>query len=391
MTLEEQYRLSCYQDLTELGGHHNVHLVKHNLTGEIYTKKILRRFSFDVYFQLQNAQISGIPQIHEMIPDGDSLILIEDYIHGQTLEQLLKQKGTLSHEEVFAILLPLCDTLGKLHRLNPPVVHRDLKLSNIIRTDSGSIYIVDFDTARNYEPGLEQDTELLGTKEYASPEQYGFGQSDARSDIYALGVIINRLLTGEYPKHQLCEGTMQPIVSRCTRMDPEARFQSVDELIAVVKTLFQRRRILDSANRQGTPTSETKVRRKPTRSEKRNQRKEKRSPYRLPGFRTDNFALNALAMMGYFFLFVLSMFTVTLDEQKSMALTIFLFLYERLALFGTLLSVVLYNFDYMNIRTKLFQGRDFPFPARLLLQAIVTVGIVVTGFFIMFCPEWYLT
>lgn len=395
MTLEEQYRLSCYQDLTELGGHHNVHLVKHNLTDEIYTKKILRRFSFDVYLQLQNAEISGVPQIHEMIPDGDSLILIEDYIHGQTLEQMLKQKGTLSEDEVVAILLPLCDTLGKLHRLNPPVVHRDLKLSNIIRTESGAIYIVDFDTARNYEPGREQDTELLGTKEYASPEQYGFGQSDARSDIYALGVIINRLLTGEYPKHRLCEGMLQPVVTRCTRMDPEARFQSVEELIAVMKALFQRRRILDSSNHSAnlvnTKTSRTKIRPKPTRTEKRKQRKEKLSPYRFPGFRTDNFALNALAMMGYFFLFVMSMFTVTLDEQKSMALAIFLFIYERLALFGTLLSVVLYNFNYLNIRTKLFQGREFPLPIRFLLQAIVTAGIIFTGFLIMLWPEWYLT
>lgn len=101
--------------------------------------------------------------------------------------------------------------------------------------------------------------------------------------------------------------------------------------------------------------------------------------------------MNSLAMMGYFFLFVMSMFTVTLDEQKSMALAIFLFIYERLALFGTLLSVILYNFNYLNIRTKLFQGREFPLPIRFLLQAIVTAGIIFTGFLIMLWPEWYLT
>lgn len=388
MTLEEEYRLSCYQDLTELGGHHNVHLVKHNLTDEIYTKKILRRFSFDVYLQLQNAQLPGVPQIREMVLNGDSLILIEDYIHGPTLEQLLKQKGTFSEEEACDILLALCAILDKLHRLNPPVVHRDLKLSNIIRTESGSIYIVDFDTARNYEPGQEQDTELLGTKEYAAPEQYGFGQSDARSDIYALGVILNRLLTGEYPKHRLCEGTLQPVVARCIRMDPDARFQSVEELAAVTKTLFQRKKIFDSTNHRQKPASRKNIRQNPSRSEKRTPRKEKPNPHRFPGFRTNNFAVNSLAMMGYLFLFVVSMITLPVSEQKTVFLTVFWAIYERIAFFLTLLAVILYNFDYMNIRTKLFQGRDFPLPVRVLLQAFITTAIIMVGFLLLFLPDW---
>lgn len=388
MTLEEEYRLSCYQDLTELGGHHNVHLVKHNLTDEIYTKKILRRFSFDVYLQLQNAQIPGVPQIREMILEVDSLILIEDYIHGLTLDQLLKQQGPLSEKEALDILLSLCAILEKLHRLDPQVVHRDLKLSNIIRTESGSIYIVDFDTARNYEPGQEQDTELLGTKEYAAPEQYGFGQSDARSDIYALGVILNRLLTGAYPKHQLCEGTLQPIVARCIRMDPDARFQSVEELAAVTKTLFQRKKNFSSANRRKELPSRKSIRQKPSHTEKHIQRKEKMNPYRVPGFRTNNFAVNSFAMMGYLFLFVASMITLPVSEQKTVFLTVFWTVYERISFFLTLLAVILYNFDYMNIRTKLFQGRDFPLPVRVLLQAFITTAIIMIGFLIVFLPEW---
>lgn len=281
--------------------------------------------------------------------------------------------------------------MGKLHRLNPPVVHRDLKLSNIIRTESNSIYIVDFDTARNYEPGQDQDTELLGTKEYAAPEQYGFGQSDARSDIYALGVILNRLLTGEYPKHKLCEGTLQPVVARCIRMDPEARFQTVEELIAVTKTLFQRKKIIDVARRPKIQVSRKNIQRKSTWREKRVQRKEKLSPYRLPGFRTDNFSVNALATMGYFFLFILTLFMFGINGQKSFAFTVFLFFHERIVFFGTILSVILYNFNYLNIRTKLFQGREFSLPLRVLLQIIVTVGIVMIGFLVLFLPEWYLT
>ena len=163
-------------------------------------RKLLSRFSLDVYKQLRDLQIPGIPIIHDLILENDSLILIEDYIHGQTLEQLLEEQTTLVYSDALAIMRKLCDVLKSLHALTPPIIHRDLKLSNIILTSENLVYIVDFDTARYYESGQEQDTELLGTKEYAPPEQYGFGQSDARSDIYALGIIFNRLLTGEYPK-----------------------------------------------------------------------------------------------------------------------------------------------------------------------------------------------
>ena len=113
-----------------------------------------------------------------------------------------EEQTTLVYSDALAIMRKLCDVLKSLHALTPPIIHRDLKLSNIILTSENLVYIVDFDTARYYESGQEQDTELLGTKEYAPPEQYGFGQSDARSDIYALGIIFNRLLTGEYPKHK---------------------------------------------------------------------------------------------------------------------------------------------------------------------------------------------
>lgn len=195
MTLEEEYRLSCYEELTTLGNHNHIYLVKHKLSGEIFVKKVLSRFSLDVYKQLRDLQISGIPKIHDLILENDSLILIEDYIHGQTLEQLLEEQTTLVYSDALAIMHKLCDVLKSLHTLTPPIIHRDLKLSNIILTSENLVYIVDFDTARYYESGQEQDTELLGTKEYAPPEQYGFGQSDARSDIYALGIIFNRLLT----------------------------------------------------------------------------------------------------------------------------------------------------------------------------------------------------
>ena len=81
MTLEEEYRLSCYEELTTLGNHNHIYLVKHKLSGEIFVKKVLSRFSLDVYKQLRDLQIPGIPKIHDLILENDSLTLIEDYIN----------------------------------------------------------------------------------------------------------------------------------------------------------------------------------------------------------------------------------------------------------------------------------------------------------------------
>ena len=111
MTLEEEYRLSCYKELTTLGNHNHIYLVKHKLSGEIFVKKVLSRFSLDVYKQLRDLQIPGIPKIHDLILENDSLTLIEDYIHGQTLEQLLEEQTTLVYSDALAIMHKLCDIL----------------------------------------------------------------------------------------------------------------------------------------------------------------------------------------------------------------------------------------------------------------------------------------
>ena len=128
MTLEEEYRLSCYEELTTLGNHNHIYLIKHKLSGEIFVKKVLSRFSLNVYKQLRDLQISGIPKIHDLILENDSLILIEDYIHGQTLEQLLEEQTTLVYSDALAIMRRLCDILKSLHALTPPIIHRDLNI-----------------------------------------------------------------------------------------------------------------------------------------------------------------------------------------------------------------------------------------------------------------------
>ena len=362
MTLEEEYRLSCYEELTTLDDHEHIYLVKHKLSGEIFVKKVLQRFSFDVYEQLMKLHLPGIPQIHDMILDHDHLILIEDYIHGQTLEQMLANDTTISETNACKIILKLCEILKNLHTLTPPIIHRDLKLSNIILLHDDSLYIVDFDTARYYESGQEEDTQLLGTKEYAAPEQYGFGQSDTRSDIYALGIIFNRLLTGQYPKHQLSDGHFKSVIEKCIRWEPDERFQTVDELLVALNHCI---------------------------SPDENLKRDSISTFNLtpPGFRTRTFWKMLVALMGYLSCFYCCA-TITITETgKSIPLTGIRLWYERIFMLIVFLSLIFYNCDYLNIRTLSFRGRSFPLLVRILLQWVISILILFLLVLIMLLIE----
>lgn len=128
------------------------------------------------------------------------------------------------------MIIQLCRILKQLHRCRSPIIHRDLKPANIMISSDGVVKLIDFNAAKEYRMGQMEDTCLMGTREYAAPEQYGFGQSDARTDIYALGVILNRLLTGDFPKNKLYEGRLKPVIQTCIQMDADARYQSVELL-----------------------------------------------------------------------------------------------------------------------------------------------------------------
>lgn len=364
MTMEDLSRLSCYEELTTLGGHDNIFLVKNVLSGEIFVKKDLSGFSFDVYAWLKKENFDGIPRIHEMFlderSDGKHLILIEDYIHGQTLEQLVQKRKKLSEQESFDIILKICDILKAVHRHSPPVIHRDLKLSNVILTRDEGIYLVDFDTARCFEYGLKEDTLLLGTKEYASPEQYGFRQSDTRSDIYALGVLFNRLLTGKYPKDKLTAGKFRPVISKCIHLDPEQRYQSVDELEMVLL------RCMD-------PT--VKVSRYASRF----------SISCIPGFRTNVLWKKISAVIGYFLIIWTCLTIPPGVAGSSNYLAGWHLWYERFFICFIFLTILLYNFDFLQIRSHSI--RTSRLWLRILLQVCITITIFVMLIMIMILIE----
>jgi serine/threonine protein kinase len=202
--------------------------------------------------------------VTDFFEEGGCLYLVMDYVAGETLEELLAgaQSGRLPQGQVLNVVRQLCDVLEYLHSRNPPVIFRDLKPSNVMLTPEGQVKLIDFGIARLFKATQSQDTVTLGTPGYAAPEQWGHaGQSDARSDIYGLGVLMLRLVTGydpvpnpfPLPRPSEVMPEISPkieyLIVRATQPDPGARFQSIAEL----------RRDLDMPSGELRPREKTSV------------------------------------------------------------------------------------------------------------------------------------
>lgn len=239
MTLEEKYELSCYEEVSRLHESKDIWLVRHNETEIFYVKKRIELYNKAVYLRLMQGKFENIPQIIMCVEEEDKLIVIEEYIHGASLEKMLEKDGPFSEQRVLQIVLSLCDILEKLHMSSPPLIHRDIKPSNIMLSSDGIVKLIDFNAAKEFKYDHEEDTRLMGTKKFAAPEQYGFGQSDPRTDIYALGVTMHFLLTGDFPKENECLGFAGNIIKKCVALDKNERYQTVGALKEDLQKLEQ--------------------------------------------------------------------------------------------------------------------------------------------------------
>src|SRR6266513_2378495 len=145
----------------------------------------------------------NLPRLYDHFTDTEHWYLVTDFIEGETLERYLDKtmNGRLPREEVIDIGIQLCTVLDYLHTRQPPIIFRDLKPSNVMRTPAGHLYLIDFGIARHFKPGQPRDTRALGSPGYAAPEQYGRAQTTPRADIYSLGALLHHLLTGKDPAH----------------------------------------------------------------------------------------------------------------------------------------------------------------------------------------------
>ncbi|MEN6472074.1 MAG: protein kinase [Clostridiaceae bacterium] len=174
---------------------------------------------------LKTLRHEGLPAFVEEYEDDATVCIVREYIEGTPLDKYVAQHS-LSQAQIVALCVELCDILCYLHEQEPPVIHRDIKPQNIIMKDNGKPALIDFDIARVYDSNAETDTQFIGTRTYAPPEQYGFSQTDCRADIYSLGVLLCFLLTGntDVKNAKIPNKRLSVIVHRCAAFSPEERF-----------------------------------------------------------------------------------------------------------------------------------------------------------------------
>lgn len=180
------------------------------------------------YDFLKNVNHPNIPIVYDSIVLQDGQAVFEEFIDGITVDDILTN-GNYTYRGAKKIISEVCAALEFLHQNN--FVHRDIKPQNILISETGEVKLIDFNASRSYGGFKKTDTKVLGTVGYAPPEQQGIAESDDKADIYALGVLLNVMLTGRHPSELLAKGKAGKIVLKCTQIDPNSRFLSVEKLI----------------------------------------------------------------------------------------------------------------------------------------------------------------
>lgn len=204
-------------------------LIKENERGQIFAetddsgKKFIRRIILngcaEVYKILKDNPYPYIPVIYSVSSDENGVTVTEEYIEGKIISE-----ACFTEKNMITAAKELCRTLTHIHKLG--IVHRDIKPSNILMAEDGHIRLIDFDAARTVKPAADSDTRYLGTEGFAPPEQYGFSQTDKRSDIYALRKTLECILGSLAFDKKYAD-----IIYKCTRLDPESRYSDADEVL----------------------------------------------------------------------------------------------------------------------------------------------------------------
>ena len=244
-----------YEILKEIGrgGMSIVYLAMDNrLNKSIVVKEIRRRDNsnnkllMDSLKQesdlLKNLDHAALPKIYDIIYRGD-IYVVMDYIEGESLNRKLKREGKIQAKEVINYGRQLAKVLSYLHNRPTPIIYRDMKPDNVMLTPDGRIKLIDFGISKEYKVEATTDTTNLGTRAFAAPEQIAGLKTNAKTDIYSLGVTLYNLVTGKSLNDppfmlkpirewdsSLPEG-LEYIIKKCTETDPADRYENCDDLL----------------------------------------------------------------------------------------------------------------------------------------------------------------
>ena len=216
-----------YQDIGSIDEREDILLIRQCDTGKLYVKKFLTTYNKSVYEFLRKHSVAHVPRIIGAYEGTNGLTVIEEYVGGFTLSKLLEIR-TFTESETIRIIKDLCTILEEMHSFPKAMIHRDVKPSNILLDETGAVWLLDFNVAKWHDPDQKDDTRYLGTQHYAAPEQvgYGFEASSPKVDVYAVGMLMNVMLTGKFPKEVKADGKLWPVIERCISLESGRRFSA---------------------------------------------------------------------------------------------------------------------------------------------------------------------
>lgn len=240
MSLDDTYRV---EQVLARGEDGITELVTIDGAGPFVRKKIRQELARrNVWSALTECSSPRLPRVEATYELPEHFVVVYDFVPGRSLSKVIETDGPLTPEEATSLAVELCEAAEELHRHG--IVHRDISPNNIVVAADGA-HLIDLGIARMRVEGASKDTTSLGTWGFASPEQYGFAQTDARSDVYSIGRVLGFALTGVRPDDEAYEqilkknldnapATLAHAITRACSFEPSARFQSATEMAEVL-------------------------------------------------------------------------------------------------------------------------------------------------------------
>ncbi len=320
-----EYIKKTFSYVRNLNEANTVWVAKNKVDQLDYVMRLVSMESEPLFRELNRRPPMGIPQVFELLhvhTGGTSyLLVVEEYVRAETLTAYIEKKK-LSEEKLIALSAGLADILSALHKKHPPIIHRDIKPDNILVAQNGLPFLIDFGIARSYTGAKERDTTIMGTEGFAAPEQFGFAESDARTDIYGLGATVR------YVKEagKVSSSKLTSFINQCTSIDPEKRFQTMEEAADFLRG--KKRSVAE------------------------------KTLQKLPGFRQGIPGHMITAVCGYFFIFYLCLRFNFSESTDGTTHTVGELWTYRIVLLFTMLSMVFVNCNYNGIRDNILHFRE---------------------------------
>lgn len=203
-------------------------VVENVVTNEIMLRKFFPRNILPLMQKISQLSNPYLLKIYDAMDDGINCVVLMEYVQGENLDAILQFNPFFAQQNAVRWTEQICSATSSLH--NAGIIHRDINPNNVMVDRAGNIRLIDFNISREMKNSQSRDTTIMGTPGYTSPEQFGFQETDERTDVYSIGVLLNVMLTGCLPSAALAQSYFGDIVMKATKISREERFKNPLEL-----------------------------------------------------------------------------------------------------------------------------------------------------------------